>query len=390
MQIIEIKNSDKEKWNNFVLAQKGEFLQSWEWGEFQKFAGRQIWRLAVTSENDEFLAVAMVIKNNLPLGKNYLYCPRGPIIGKLKVESKKLKFLELIFDKINKIARKENSIFLKLELPINNNVIASPEYSGRGNPAVNAIASDFLLGNPVSKSVNLQPHDSLILDLNKSEEELLAQMKQKTRYNIRLAEKHGIKVRMSAEKTFESDFEKFWALTEETTSRDKFQSHAKEYYFKMLALRSLNEGGLETLNGEIAPQRLDARLYLAEFEGKIIAANIMVFFGDRATYLHGASGSEYRNLMAPYLLQWEQIKKSRAFGFKEYDFWGIASKNQKPKTKNQNLNAVNYKAEWEGITRFKTGFGGREINYPDAVDILYQPMVYKAIRVAKKIKAVLK
>lgn len=383
MQIIETKNSDKEKWDDFVLANKGDFLQSWEWGEFQKSFGKTIWRLAVIDEKSEFLAAALLIKHRLPLGKNYLYCSRGPLLKipnpkfqpPNKIQIKNFEALKLIFDKIKEIAKKENSVFLKWEPAASCfNVIASLEYSGHGNPVSVEINSDFYKSfEIVNSSVNLQPHDTLILDLNKAEEELLAGMKQKTRYNIRLAEKHGVKVRVSDKDTFEPDFEKFWDLTEETTSRDKFQSHDKEYYRVML----------KNLGGGISSKKCTAKLFLAEFEGKILAANIMIFFGDRAIYLHGASGAAHRNLMAPYLLQWEQIKKSREMGFKEYDFWGVKSRLQ-PATRNPQPN------NWEGITRFKTGFGGREINYPDAIDIVYQTMFYKAIKVAKKVKAILR
>ncbi len=359
MQIIEIKNSDKEKWNNFVLAHKGEFLQSWEWGDFQTATGKKIWRIALAGENDEFLAAALVIRHDLPLGNNYLYCPRGPVLANGKWQMANSKISELLFGKIREIEKKENSVFWRIE-PEKEIIIPQRENRKEG--------------------INLQPRDTLILDLGKTEEELLAQMKQKTRYNVRLAEKHGVKVRISDEETFGSDLEKFWALTEETTVRDKFFSHSKEYYRKML----------KSLNGEISSWKLSARIFLAEFEGKALAANIMLFFGERAIYLHGASGAAYRNFMAPYLLQWEQIRRSREFGFKEYDFWGIIG-NEKLKMKNEKVKSENDKINsWAGITRFKTGFGGQEINYPEAVDIIYRPMIYKVIKITKQAKAFLK
>lgn len=370
MRIIEIKNLDRKKWNDFIIENNGEFLQSWEWGDFQESMGKKIWRLAIEDERGAFLAIMFMLKYEMSLGQNYLYCPRGPVekITNIKLQIQNSKIWELVFEKVREIAKKEKSVFLKWE------PTASCFSVSNG--------SAFLFGNLVSRSVNIQPRDTLILDLNKSEKDLLAQMKQKTRYNIRLAEKHGVMIRISDETTFASDFEKFWALTEKTTARDKFRSHSKKYYFQML----------KKIDGVFSPSKLSAKLFLAEYKEKILAANIVFFFGGRVIYLHGASGEVFRNFMAPYLLQWEQIKIARSFGFKEYDFWGIAggTQNTECQTKNRKVKIENNKSgSWQGITRFKNGFGGREINYLQAKDFIFQPAVYEAIKIIKKIKTIL-
>jgi lipid II:glycine glycyltransferase (peptidoglycan interpeptide bridge formation enzyme) len=151
------------------------------------------------------------------------------------------------------------------------------------------------------------------------------------------------------------DFEKFWRLMRATTKRDKIRSHPKDYYLKQL---SFFRGGSDFV---------ETKLFLAEYQNRIVAANIIVFFGKTATYLHGASDYEYRHLMAPYLLQWEQIKEAKRHGYEIYDFWGIDEE------------------RWPGVTRFKLGFGGREIEYVGAWDYVFQPMWYRAYKMAKKL-----
>lgn len=269
------------------------FLQSKEWAEFQRSLGRKVWQ--VNGVN--------VIKHNLPLGKSYLYAPRceGDFLNKIK-----------------EIAKKENAIFFKAE------------------PLRQA------QGKPFKKSTNIQPQKTLILDITKPEEELLKQMHSKTRYNIRLAERKEILIKKDKNK-----FEDFWRLIQQTTKRDGFKPHQKEYYEKMLEVP-----GVE--------------LFVAIYKNKVIAANIMVFYKKTTTYLHGASDYKHRNLMAPHLLQWQQILEAKKRGCIEYDFWGIDEK------------------KWPGVTRFKKGFGGKEVIYSGAFDLVFQPIWYIIYKIGKK------
>ena len=281
------------------------FLQSKSWIKFQKSLGRKVWQIDSVD----------IIKHNLPFGKSYLYAPRCE--GKFLSES----FLK----QIKEIAKQENAIFFKIEpTEINKNF-------------------------GLRKSKDIQPTKTLILDITKSEEELLKQMHSKTRYNIQLAAKKGVLIKKD-----ESKFEDFWQLIRETSKRDGFKPHPKEYYRGIL---------------EIPEVELFSAEYPANGAGKnkIIAANIMVFYDKQVIYLHGASDYEHRNLMAPHLLQWEQIKEAKKRGCVEYDFWGIDEK------------------KWPGVTRFKKGFGGKEVMYPGAYDLIFQPIWYKIYRIAKRI-----
>jgi len=366
MKIIEAGEKEKKLWNDFLLLKKGEFLQSWQWGNFQESFGRKIWRLGAVGDNEEILAVALITMHEMPLGKNYLYCPRGPVFKNPKPKTQNPKLIELFLEKIREIAKKENSVFFRLE-PSGETIIP---------PRENA-----------APAINLQPRSTLILDITKSEEQLLAEMKQKTRYNIKLAEKRGVKIRISDKNTFEADFEKFWQLAQETSGRDGFKIHPREYYRKMLALQYPPAGGERGLNKfELKdgnyPNQFIAKLFFAEYEDKPLSANIVIFFGPRAVYLHGASSDENRNLMAPHLLQREQIKNARESGCEKYDFWGITG-SEKLKVKSEKSDS------WEGITRFKTGFGGKELTYPNSMDFVFQREFYQLIKFAKGLKKII-
>lgn len=339
MKIIEVKENQKDRWNDFIKSSpNGSLLQSFGWGNFQKSLGRKIWRLMVN--NSQVLGATLITKHNLPFGKSYLYCPRGPIIryGIIKSHSHRV-VLRNILKRIREIAKRENSIFLRIDPTIN---------SG------SEFFASLLLYNFKAAKRQVQPRDTLVLNITKSEDELLAPMHYKTRYNIRLAKRKGVKVRQSTDL---KDIDIFWDLLQETIKREKFKPHSKEYYKKQI----------ETLGTENL-----IKLFLAEYKGKVIACNIVSFFGDTATYLHGASLYQYRNLMAPHLLQWEAILEAKKQGCKLYDFWGIAPKDVPDHP-------------WLGITRFKKGFGGKEVHYIGAWDKVYQPGWYRLYSFTKRI-----
>ncbi|MBU1178518.1 peptidoglycan bridge formation glycyltransferase FemA/FemB family protein [Patescibacteria group bacterium] len=333
MDSKEIK--DKNQWNSFLLCNDAHLLQSWQWGQFQEQCGRPVWRLAV-GDNAKILAVTQVIKYELPLGKSYLYCPRGPVVGDSQITSPRS-----LFEKIKKIAKQEKAIFLRVD----------PEVEEKSELAKFLREMDF---NMAEKQV--QPKDTLFLDLTKSEEDLLADMHHKARYNIRLAGRKGVVIRRSTNTT---DVNKFYTLMEVTTERDKFSAHPPEYYQKQIEIL-----GRDNL----------LRLFLAERKGEIIAAAIVSFFGDKATYLHGASSHKHRRLMAPHLLQWEAVKEAKKRGMRLYDFGGIA-----PSDADNNH-------PWSGITRFKRGFGGEEKNWVGAMELVYQPVWYRGYNLLKKFR----
>ena len=338
MEFLEIGEDKRDIWNDFILENYPQsFLQSFEWGEFQSSVGRKVIRFAIV-EGGRMMAVASVSEHKLPLGLRYWYLARGPIAIVEAGQAEQFAILDFCIKALKEKAKDAGVVFLRMDPGVEKKDISVLEK---------------LDMRPISGSV--QPKDTLVLDLQKSEEEILSAMKPKTRYNIRLAEKKGVEI--SSTMFEEKSFEDFWKLIQETSERDGIVSHSKAYYQKML--ESLGADG-----------DLKCFLYLARYEGQVIAANIVLIFGAYAVYLHGASSNANRNLMAPYLLQWRQIRDARAAGCRVYDFWGITVDGENPK--------------WSGITRFKQGFGGREISYAGVYDMPIRKTLYSLYMMLRK------
>lgn len=327
---MKIINLNKEQLNNFLRAQEhSSFLQSWEWGEFQEVCGNKVFRLGLEDAGKVVLAITL-IKKVLPFGRTYFYMPRFHTL----VNEQQMVFL---FDEIKNLAKKENAVFLRFE-PLEKYSISDMKYS-------------------VFKTIDIQPSKTVVLDLRKGEEEILKAMHQKTRYNIRLAERKG--VRMLESNYGESDFKNFWKLMTDTEQRDAFRLHGKNYYQKMI------NGNLNLKND------LKIKLFFVELENEKIATGLFSFFGDTVTYLHGGSSNQYRNVMAPYLLQWHVIKLAKKEGYKYYDFYGIDEE------------------KWPGVTRFKKGFSSEIIEYPGCFDIVFDKYWYSLYKLMRQVRRML-
>ncbi|MEZ4087697.1 MAG: peptidoglycan bridge formation glycyltransferase FemA/FemB family protein [Candidatus Gracilibacteria bacterium] len=328
LAVSEAKNP--KSFNAFVKNHPlGTVHQLWEWGEFQaKSANRdQFWALQL-EENGSITGTALVIRQRLPFGKNWLYCPRGPLLDYSKKEH-----VQALFSHIQSLAKKENSLFFRWDPPL-----TSLE---EGKQAITQTQS-----HPAH--AHYQPESTLIVDLTPSEEEILAQMKSKGRYNIKVAQKHGVTI------TESHDIEAFYSLFKETTSRDDFSGHPLTYYQNMV-------------------EATGARLFLAMYENKPIAGAIVTYFNKTATYYYGASSDQNRNVMAPYLLHWHIMQDAKNQGYTEYDLFGIAPENAK-------------NHPWQGVTSFKLKFGGTRINYIDAQEIVYQPLWFWIMKIVKKLR----
>ncbi len=318
MKIIEI--TEKDKYNNKIKKQKHTtFLQSWEWGDFQKEVNHLVKRYGVYN-NERLETVFSLFEKPLFLGKRYFYCPRWDF--KNFSGSKN----ELI-DEIKKIVKEQKGAFMRTDL---------------GEEPVG-------IKNVFKKTIDVQPSKTRILDLGKSEDDLLREMHQKTRYNIRLASRKGVEIVGATLDNVDKYFEDFWKLMETTTERDNFRSHNKNYYRKMLDVPF-------------------TKLYLAKYGDKVLAGAIVSFFGDTSTYIHGASSNDMRNLMAPYLLQWEMIKSAKGRSCSYYDFYGVDE------------------LKWPGVTRFKKGFGGQEIYYAGTYDFIFCSVFYSLYSFLRKLR----
>lgn len=318
----------------------GGFLQSEEWKKFQGRAGRNTH--SVSSENFN----ANIIEHNLPVVGKYFYVPRGPVISQPGTVNSEQYIKEIIG-----LARKENAGWIRIE--------------PNDPQTLELIGKKWQV---VKSPHDMQPREIFIIDITKPEEQLLAEMKSKTRYNVKLAKKKGIIV-SSGQGTANGKYvNEFLRLVHITSCRNKIVCHSEDYYRKML----------ETVSGNIL------KLYVAQYQGKIIAANLVIFYGSVVTYLHGASDDEYRNVMAPYLLQWRQIKDAKMAGCVRYDFGGVKTANVEKGKWNNNT--------WGGITKFKLGFSPKtkSTEFPGSYDIIINRKRYFLYRIIQKIKSILK
>jgi peptidoglycan pentaglycine glycine transferase (the first glycine) len=318
-----------EKITNFIRQKSpdGGFLQSVEWKKFQESIGRKTY----TIQDDSFWA--NIIEHKLPIVGNYFYIPRGPVMA-LNTEQ-----VTYNINSIIKLAKENSAGWIRIE-PAN-------------EEALKLIKEN--INYKIAKAPHdMQPKEILVMDIAKSEEEILSEMKQKTRYNIRLAEKKRVKINESRKYTDE-----FVRLTEIMAKRQGILAHPDSYYKKMI---------------ETIPENI-LKLYVAEYEEKIVAANLVIFYGNMCTYLHGALDDEYRNIMSPHLLQWRQIQDAKKADCKKYDFGGVKVNNRGGKS-------------WEGVTRFKAGFIAdiKPVEFPGSYDIVINVLKYRLYRNLQNIK----
>lgn len=355
---------------------KEAFLQSDEWLKFQKSVGRSTFHVEDDCKVDQgfghFCVWANAVEHSLPIVGKYLYIPRGPImIGKkdkniLRIEDVR-KTLEYLFW----LAKDSGAGWVRFDPRSEKDLILIRE-------SVKKAAKRYEKFQTAKTPHDVQPKEIFVIDISKTEDQLLSEMKSKTRYNIRLAEKKGVEVREFSKKADKEKYvEEFLKLNRETAKRDGFVSHSDGYYRKMV----------ETLPEDMIS------LYVAEHEGKAIAANLVIFFGDTATYAHGASSNEHRDVMAPYLLQWRQIQDAKERGCKYYDFGGVKMVKCSDLTPALSLEKRGSKGEvnsWEGITRFKLGFSTtvEPIVFPGSYDIIINSRkysIYKGLQRAKNL-----
>lgn len=326
---MEIKIADKSEYENFLNAQSSAtLLQSWGWRDVLLSEGKEVFTYLI-SDGGKILASILIVKLYLFKNLFYLYSPRGPIFvdnTEAELRDDILKFLVVEIKK-----QFNQAIFLKID----------PEDS------YNVKKLGFIKSNKET-----QPQTTHVLDLTESIEELYLQMKKKTKYNIRIAQKFNVEVVESG------DINEFFQLLEQTAQRNNFGIHKKEHYISLIK--------------NLKPENLS--LYLAKQNNIYIAGAMVGHYGGKSIYLHGASDHNYRSLMAPFYLQWHAILEAKKHGDKLYDFHGVAPQN------------ADSSHPWYGITRFKQGFGGRYIEYMGAWDMVFKPFLYRLYAIAKKLK----
>lgn len=313
------------EWDGF-LAQHPEahLLQTPMWGDLKNHFGWKAVRVV------SGLTGAQVLFRKLPLGFSLAYIPKGPIGPDW----------EDLLPEIHSICRKNRAIFLRVE------------------PDLEEPIDPYLLKNLagfIESGDTIQPRQTIMVDLKGSPEDWLAHMKQKTRYNIRLAEKKEIVV------TESQDFSAFERLMLATGKRDGFGVHNLDYYRKAYSIFAAKD---------------KVALLSANFQDRPLAMLMVFMEGTRAFYLYGASGDEERQRMPTYLLQFAAMQWAAARGCTSYDLWGIPDE---PEDKLESQFEIRSDGLW-GVYRFKRGFGGRIIRSCSGYDFIYNPFLYRIIR----------
>lgn len=322
MDIRPITDKQKSQYNKLVT----HVIQSWEWGEFRKEMGLPVLRYGIF-DNGKLKTAFQLTLHSIPFTSKVVgYLPKGPFPDKQ------------FADALKEISKKYNCAFIKIE------------------PDIEIDNAQLKIDN--SFHVSLKPlftKYNFILDLTKSEEELLKNMHQKTRYNIRVAQKHGVKVE---EKTDEKAFETYLKLYFETTKRQGYHGHNEGYHRK--AWEKLRAADM-------------ARILIASFKNEPLTAWMLINFKDTLYYPYGGSSKTHPEVMANNLVAWEAIKLGKKLGLKQFDMWGALGPNADPKD------------PWFGFHKFKQGYGGQLVEYIGTYDLVFNWPIYLAFTAIDKL-----
>lgn len=320
-------------------------LQSWTWGEFKSRWG---WSaspliLELSAEVESPSAAAMVLKRRLPRTPfSILYVPRGPVMdygnGPLR---------RVVLAELEQLCRREGAVFIKIDPEVVKSWGTDP---ARSSADGRRMVEELEARRWRFSSGQIQFRNTVHLAIQRPEEELLAAMKQKTRYNIRLAARRGVTVRLGTP----DDFPTIVKMYRETAARDGFSIRPPAYYLDIW--NAFFGAGL------VQP-------FLAEYDGEPLAAVLIVRSGDSAVYMYGASTDKHRERMPSYLLQWEAIRWARSQGMERYDFWGAPDE-------------FDPSDPLWGVWRFKAGFQGQVVRHIGAWDYVPRPFWYWLYTVA--------
>jgi lipid II:glycine glycyltransferase (peptidoglycan interpeptide bridge formation enzyme) len=335
-----ISNLDTRAWDDFAIERGGHLLQSAAWGELKARFGWSAQRVAL-AHGDTLNAGAQMLFRRLPLGLWIAYVPRGPIADLNDRDA-----LAALLDALCATARARGAFALKIEPnwlnpPISN---SSTLRQAQGRLSLGA-SLQSPTSNQLLTSNSIQPRTTIHIDLTRDLNAILAQMKPKWRYNIRLAERKGVIVRAGTA----DDIGTFYDLLKITSVRDAFAIHSEHYY----------RAAFELL---VMPDH--ARLFVAEYEREPLAAIFVTAFGDEAIYLYGASSNAHRERMPNHALHWAAMQWAKARGCTRYDLWGIGAM------------ADSDTSEAHGLYQFKQGFGGSVVQYAGAYDAVFSRVRY--------------
>ena len=338
---------DLSKWNAILSGLPNpHLLQTWEWSQVKAKYGWEPFPL-IWKDDEEILAAAMVLKRHIPIWGfgarlNILYIPKGPLMDWSDAMLRKR-----VLDDLQAFAKKQGAIFLKTDPDVVLGRGISESSNAVEDNGGQAMMLDLKRRGWIFSSDQIQFRNTVLFDLSPSEDEMLARMKQKTRYNVRLAQKKGVTVRVGTR----NDLPMLYNMYAETSVRDGFVIRDEGYYrFVWQTFMQADLPRCEPL--------------IAEVEEEPVAAIFVFYFAGRAYYLYGMSRETHRAKMPNYLLQWEAMRRAKAAGCHIYDLWGA------PDVFDEN------DSMW-GVFRFKEGLGGQVVRTLGAWDFTARPFWYK-------------
>jgi peptidoglycan pentaglycine glycine transferase (the first glycine) len=358
------------KWNEWIACLSGShLLQTWEWGQVKAQFGWKpqgiVWSetgegaIAYTkfagdsSLPNHPLAAALILRRTLPIGGfaerfHILYVSKGPVLDWANAPLR-----EKVIEDLQILARQSGAIFIKMDpdVHLGDGIPGQPE--SQEDPTGLVVTANLKERGWHFSDEQIQFRNTVLIDLSPSEEEILARMKQKTRYNIRLAERKGVSIRVGTP----ADWGLLYRMYAETSLRDRFVIRDEDYYRTTWDTFSSNPPSPAGNVPTVEP-------LIAEVAGEPVAAVLVYRFACKAWYLSGMSVDTHREKMPNYLLQWEAIRRAKAAGCTVYDLWGA------PEVFNE-MDPL-----W-GVFRFKEGLGGKVVRTLGAWDYPTRPLIYR-------------
>lgn len=323
-----LREDEKDQFNAVVSHP----LQSWEWGEFKKKTGQKVERVGFFS-GGKLIQALQVSFHSIPiLGGTAGYLPKSFMPNEEQLQV------------LTQLGEKNSALFIKMEPNI-----AHPA----GTDSAYDQIKQFLKENKAVAGRPLFTRYTFKIDLTQTENELFANLSQKTRYNVRLAIKKGVTIE---ENTTEAGMNQYLTILKETTKRQGFYAHSANYFHTMW--QTLGSSGM-------------LKIFEARYQNECLASWILFSLNGTFYYPYGASSSKNREVMASNLMMWEMIKYGKSLGCKEFDLWGALG----PDAKDNH--------PWVGFHRFKAGYGGTLMEYLGSFDLVLQPMKYQLFRVAE-------
>ena len=345
-----------QKWNEIVTSfPDPHILQTWQWGQVKANTG---WEPVYWTWGNKLIpeAAAMILQKKTPIpglaGRlKILYIPKGPLVR----DWSNPVLVNRVMDALKSKARKHGAVFLKIDPDVPLGMGFPGDHQEGVNPIGTAVQQQLKTKGWYFSGEQIQFRNTVLIDLQSDEDEILARMKQKTRYNIRLARRKGVVVRPGGE----GDLALLFHMYAQTALRDGFVIRDEEYYHSLW--HSFLPPKTTIINKKLEPV---CEPIIAEAEGEPVAAAVIFRFAGKSYYMHGMSRPIHRNKMPNYMLQWEAISRAKAAGCEYYDLWGAPD-------------SFEEKDPMWGVFRFKQGLGGEVQRTIGAYDLPLKPFFYK-------------